>query len=163
MARLAPDGFDVMAPVAEPLPGADGLGERLCQVRAGPDAARDVLAVVALAGAHGVAMAAGAMIEATRRRMLVLVDGQAAMAALFAVRLAPGVADYMVFADRSAGDAARRALAVLDAQPVLDLGARLAPGVGAALAWPIVAASVAFLRETSTVQSLGSTHRKPLA
>jgi NaMN:DMB phosphoribosyltransferase len=159
VARLAGEGFDTVAPVA----GDEGLGERFCAIAPGPAAWRDALDLVAACGARRTALVAGAMIEAASRRMPVLVDGHAVSAAWLALRVAPGAAGYMLFADRPADGASRLMLARLGVCPLLDLEARFAPGVGAALAWPIVAASVAFLRDMATVQSLGIVHRKPSA
>ncbi len=122
--------------------------------------ARDPLAALAAFGGCEIAMMAGAMIEAASRRMLVVVDGLiATSAALVAARLAPGARDYMLFAHASGDGSHNRALTALDAKPLLDLGLRLGEGTGAALAWPLIAASTAFLNEMATFESAGVSGR----
>jgi nicotinate-nucleotide--dimethylbenzimidazole phosphoribosyltransferase len=121
---------------------------------------RDPLAALAAFGGCEIAMMAGAMLEAASRRMLVVVDGViATSAALVAVRLAPGAAGYMLFAHASGDTSHARALEALGATPLLDLGLRLGEATGAALAWPLVAASVAFLDEMATFESAGVSGR----
>jgi nicotinate-nucleotide--dimethylbenzimidazole phosphoribosyltransferase len=120
----------------------------------------DPLAALAAFGGCEIAMMAGAMLEAASRRMLVVVDGLiATAAALVAIRVAPAARDYMLFAHASGDHAHGKALAALGARPLLDLGLRLGEGTGAALAWPLIAASAAFLAEMATFESAGVSRR----
>jgi nicotinate-nucleotide--dimethylbenzimidazole phosphoribosyltransferase len=107
-------------------------------------------------GGCEVAMMTGAMLEAASRRMLVMVDGIIATAAfLVAARLNPAVQDYALFAHVSGDGPHRLAVNALGGRPLLDLNMRLGEGTGAAMAWPIVRASVAFLDEMATFESAG--------
>lgn len=115
-------------------------------------------------GGCEIAMMAGAMIEAASRRMLVLVDGFIATAAAAAANdIAPGVLDYCLFSHASAEGAHREAVRRLGGKPILDLRMRLGEGTGAAVAWPIVASAMAFLREMATFESAGVSNREESA
>ena len=107
-------------------------------------------------GGFEIAMMAGAMIGAARARAVVLVDGFiASAAALAAVRLAPALADYLVFAHRSAEPGHDVVLDALGASPLLDLGMRLGEGTGALLAWPILRSAAAMLSDMASFESAG--------
>lgn len=82
---------------------------------------------------------AGAMIAAAQRGVPVLVDGFiVSAAALAAVRLNPGVRDWLLFSHGSAERGHASLLTVLDATPLLQLDLRLGEGSGAALALPLL-------------------------
>ncbi|MGC4106883.1 MAG: nicotinate-nucleotide--dimethylbenzimidazole phosphoribosyltransferase [Thermomicrobiales bacterium] len=120
----------------------------------------DPRAAFAAFGGCEIAMMTGAMLAAASRRMLILVDGLIATAALAAAaRLSPAVLDYTVFAHASGDGAHRHAVEALGGRPLLDLGLRLGEGTGAALAWPLVVAAVAFLEEMATFESAGVSGR----
>ena len=107
-------------------------------------------------GGFEIVMMAGAMIGAARSRAVVIVDGFiASAAALAAVRLAPALADYLVFAHRSAEPGHDAVLAALGASPLLDLGMRLGEGTGALLAWPILRSAAAMLSDMASFESAG--------
>ncbi|MEW6165859.1 MAG: nicotinate-nucleotide--dimethylbenzimidazole phosphoribosyltransferase [Pseudomonadota bacterium] len=116
----------------------------------------DPLAVLARYGGFEIAMMAGAMLAAARRRMLVLVDGFiCGAAALVAARHAPAFLDYAVFCHASAEAGHRVQLAAFPAVPLMTLDLRLGEGTGAALAWPLVRAACAFLNEMASFESAG--------
>ena len=101
-------------------------------------------------------MIAGAMLGAARARRLVLVDGFiCTAAALAALGIDPSIRAALVFAHRSAEGGHGPLLAALDAEPWLDLGLRLGEGTGALLAWPLVQAAGAFLRDMASFDSAG--------
>ena len=106
------------------------------------------------------AMMTGAMLEAASRRMLVMVDGFiSTSSALAAARLAPAASDYFIFAHASGDGPHRVAVEALGGKPLIDLGMKLGEGTGAAMAWPIVRESVAFLDEMATFESAGVSER----
>ena len=107
-------------------------------------------------GGFEIVMMAGAMIGAARAGAVVIVDGFiASAAALAAVRLAPALGDYLVFAHRSAEPGHEVVLDALGASPLLDLGMRLGEGTGALLAWPILRSAAAMLSDMASFESAG--------
>ena len=118
--------------------------------------ATDPLAVLATFGGFEIAQLCGAMLQAAAHRMLVVVDGFIVGAALLvAARLRPEVLAYCVFSHQSAEQGHRLLLAALGAEPLLQLGLRLGEGTGAALAFPLLQAAVAFLAEMASFESAG--------
>jgi nicotinate-nucleotide--dimethylbenzimidazole phosphoribosyltransferase len=107
-------------------------------------------------GGFEIAMMAGAMIGAAEARRLVLVDGFiAGAAAAAALAMRPAIRPALVHAHRSAEAGHGPLLAALEAEPLLDLGLRLGEGTGALLAWPLVKAAAAMLREMASFESAG--------
>jgi nicotinate-nucleotide--dimethylbenzimidazole phosphoribosyltransferase len=114
------------------------------------------LDVLATFGGFEMAMMAGAYLAAAEAKMMILVDGFIATAALVvADSLAPAVRDYCVFAHVSNEAGHRRMLDHFGAKPFLALDMRLGEGTGAALALPLVHAAVAFLNEMASFESAG--------
>ena len=142
----------------------DGLAHkrRVLARAAGRTAARlDAHDALREYGGFEVAMMAGAMIGAARAGAVVIVDGFiASVAALAAVRLAPALRDYLVFAHRSAETGHRAVLDALEARPLLDLGMRLGEGTGALLAWPILRCAAAMLSDMASFESAGVSGRR---
>ncbi|HEU0283304.1 MAG TPA: nicotinate-nucleotide--dimethylbenzimidazole phosphoribosyltransferase [Gallionella sp.] len=90
-------------------------------------------------GGFEIAALAGAYLAAAQNGLPVLVDGFiSSVAALTAVRIQPGVRDWLMFAHASAEPGHQRVLGALDAQPLLQLGMRLGEGSGAATAVPLL-------------------------
>ena len=119
--------------------------------------AGDALAAL---GGFEIAFLAGVAIGAARRRLVVLLDGFiTAAAALAAERLAPGTRDAIVAAHLSPEPGHRLVLDALGLEPLLDLGLRLGEGSGAALALPLLHASLAILDEMATFESAGVSDR----
>ncbi|MBB3189791.1 nicotinate-nucleotide--dimethylbenzimidazole phosphoribosyltransferase [Halomonas cerina] len=145
-------------------PGTGVVGEALAHKRTvieaalaerAPDPA-EPLDVLARLGGLEIAAMAGAYLEAAARRMPILVDGFiATVAALTACRLDPALRPYLIFGHRSHEPGHGRALAVLDAEPLLDLDLRLGEGTGAALAFPLLEAATAMLAEMATFAEAG--------
>lgn len=107
-------------------------------------------------GGFEIVMLTGAMLGAAAAGRVVLVDGFiASVAALAATAIDPAARGAMIFAHRSAERGHGAVLASLAAEPILDLGLRLGEGTGALLAWPIVKASAAMLREMSSFEAAG--------
>jgi nicotinate-nucleotide--dimethylbenzimidazole phosphoribosyltransferase len=88
----------------------------------------------------------------------VLVDGFiSTLAALVAVRLAPGLAPWLIYGHRSAEPGHRLLLEALDAKPLLTLDMRLGEGSGAALAVQIVRSACALHNAMATFAEAGVT------
>lgn len=107
-------------------------------------------------GGFEIAMMAGAMLGAAGSRRIVLVDGFiATAAALVAERIAPEARAHFVFAHVSAERGHALLLDAMGARPLLALDMRLGEGTGALLAWPIVRAAAAMLRDMASFDSAG--------
>lgn len=107
-------------------------------------------------GGFEIAALTGACIAAAQAGLPVLVDGFiATTAALAAVRINPGVADWLIFAHRSAEPGHARVLAALDADPLLDLGMYLGEGSGAAVAVPLLRLACALHAGMATFAQAG--------
>ena len=140
----------------------DGLARKVAAVRdalaANQFDSRDGRSVLAALGGFEIAFLAGVTIGAAERRLVVLLDGFiTGGAALAAERIAPGTHMAMVAAHRSPEPGHTIVLDALGLEPLLDLGLRLGEGSGAALALPIVHASLAILDEMATFGSAGVT------
>ena len=107
-------------------------------------------------GGFETVMLAGAMLGAAQSGKLVLVDGFiATVSALAASRMMPGLERHLVFAHRSAEAGHAVVLEAMGAEPLLDLNLRLGEGTGALLAWPLVQAAAAILRDIASFGSAG--------
>jgi nicotinate-nucleotide--dimethylbenzimidazole phosphoribosyltransferase len=118
-----------------------------------PLPAREALLAV---GGLELAALAGAILEAARRRLPVVLDGYpVAAAALAAAGLQPACAECLVAGHRSAEPGHDLLLAELGLEPLLDLRLRLGEASGALLALPLVAAAGALHREMATFEESG--------
>lgn len=107
-------------------------------------------------GGFEIGMMAGAMIGAAATRRIVLVDGFiAGAAAMLARARAPDCETAFLYAHRSAEAGHGAMLEALGAEPLLALDMRLGEGTGALLAWPLVKAAAAMLREMASFESAG--------
>jgi nicotinate-nucleotide--dimethylbenzimidazole phosphoribosyltransferase len=114
-------------------------------------------ALETLGGLEIVALA-GAILEAGRHRLPVVLDGYATtVAALAAARLEPAVGEVLIASHRSAEPGHALVLVELGLEPLLDLRLRLGEASGALLALPIVAAAGALWREMATFEEAGVT------
>jgi nicotinate-nucleotide--dimethylbenzimidazole phosphoribosyltransferase len=117
-------------------------------------------AALAAVGGLELTALAGAMLEAARRKLPVVLDGYAtAAAALAAVGLEPAAAEVLVAGHRSAEPGHDIVLAELGLEPLLDLRMRLGEASGALLALPIIAAAGALHREMATFEDAGVDRR----
>ena len=123
---------------------------------AGASSADDAHRILARFGGFEIAMLAGAMLAAAEARMTLLIDGFIVTSALLvAMRVAPEILDYCVFAHCSNEAGHRLQLDWLGGKPLLDLGLRLGEGTGAALALPLLRAACAFVDEMASFESAG--------
>jgi nicotinate-nucleotide--dimethylbenzimidazole phosphoribosyltransferase len=143
---------------------AAGLERKRAVVRAAldrhaPDPG-DVRGVLQAVGGLEIVALAGAILEAARRRLPVVLDGYATtVAALAAVRLDATVGEALVASHRSAEPGHDLVLVELGLEPLLDLRLRLGEASGALLALPLVAAAGALCREMATFDEAGVTRR----
>jgi len=114
---------------------------------------RDALLAV---GGLELAALTGAILEAARRRLPVVLDGYATGgAALAALRLETFAGEVLIAGHRSAEPGHDLVLAELGLEPLLDLRLRLGEASGALLALPIVAAAGALHRDMATFAESG--------
>jgi nicotinate-nucleotide--dimethylbenzimidazole phosphoribosyltransferase len=117
-----------------------------------------VLELLRRLGGFEIAAMVGAYLHAGQRAVPVLVDGFiSTLAALVAVRLAPGLAPWLIYGHRSAEPGHRLLLEALDAKPLLTLDMRLGEGSGAALAVQIVRSACALHNAMATFAEAGVT------
>jgi nicotinate-nucleotide--dimethylbenzimidazole phosphoribosyltransferase len=118
----------------------------------------DPLGVLAALGGFEVAVLCGVALGGAANRQAVILDGFiSSAAALVAARIAPQAADAMIASHLSPEPGHRLLLEALALRPLLDLELRLGEGSGAALALPLVDASLAILAEMATFGEAGVT------
>lgn len=118
--------------------------------------ATEPLDALAAFGGFEIATMVGAVLQAAQERRVIVVDGFiASSAVLVAHALQPLVLQRCVFAHRSGERGHEFMLQHLGVQALLDLGLRLGEGSGAALAWPLLQAACAMLREMASFESAG--------
>ena len=105
-------------------------------------------------GGFEIAFLAGVARACAERRIVVLLDGFISSVAALVARDAR---DAMIASHRSPEPGHRVVLDALGLEPLLDLGLRLGEGSGAALALPLLHASVAVLRDMATFDDAGVT------
>ena len=116
----------------------------------------DALATLASFGGFEHGGLAGFILGAAARRIPVILDGViAGSAALVAHALSPESVAYCFAGHRSVEPGHAVALEQLGLRPLVDLDLRLGEGTGAVLAFPIVDAGGATLREMATFDSAG--------
>jgi len=122
---------------------------------------KDAVELLSLVGGFEIATMTGAYLEAAAQKMVIVVDGFIATAALLLARLIePVVMHYCIFAHTSGERGHEGMLQYLQAKPLLHLGMRLGEGTGAALAIPLVQSAVNFLAEMANFESAGVTDKQ---
>ena len=102
-------------------------------------------------GGLEIATIAGGMLEAARRRMVIIVDGFITTSAfLAAYAICPTVKEYAIFSHCSNEPGHLKMLNFIDVRPILDLQLRLGEGTGSALSYPIIQAAIAMLNEMTS-------------
>lgn len=128
----------------------------LTQVLARHSEAQTPFDILAALGGLEIAMMAGALMQAASEHRILLIDGFIASSALLAAeRLAPGVAQYAVFAHHSVEPGHTHLLKLLNAEPLLNMGMRLGEGSGAALAYPLLQSACAIINEMASFNDAG--------
>jgi len=112
---------------------------------------REPVGVLAAVGGFEIGVLCGVALGAAAARIPILLDGFITSAAvLVAARVSPACVESMIASHRSTEPGHSLVLDALELEPILDLGMRLGEGSGAALAIPIVDASLALLDEMAT-------------
>ena len=132
----------------------------LQQAIEGYKGSRDPHSIMAYFGGFEILQMAGAMLQARRRGMLMLIDGFiSTVAFLCAYTLDPAVRDNAVFCHQSDERGHKRLLQQLEARPLLQLSMRLGEGTGCALAFPLIKSATAFLNEMASFESAGVSNK----
>ncbi len=117
---------------------------------------QNALEAMSTFGGFEIAMLTGAILKAAELKMIIVIDGFIVTAALLtALAIKPNALDYCIFAHNSNEKGHTKMLEFLDAKPLLSLGLRLGEGTGAALAMPLVQASVNFINDMASFDTAG--------
>ena len=112
------------------------------------------LDALATFGGFEIVMLTGAILKAAELKMTIVIDGFIVTSALLAAHaINPKVLEYSVFAHTSNEQGHIKMLDFLKTKPLLSLGLRLGEGTGAALAMPLLNASVNFLNNMASFDS----------
>jgi len=118
-----------------------------------PEDALDILVKI---GGYEIAAMAGAMLEAAKNKLPIIVDGLiCTSAALIAKLINERVVDYMFIGHHSLEPGHESAFTVLEKEPILNLNMHLGEGTGAALAFPIIESASNMLRDMATFADAG--------
>jgi len=121
----------------------------------------DPLVILETFGGFEIAQMCGAMMQAAKLGMIVMVDGFISTSAfLGAHALQPAVKDFAVFCHQSGEQGHRKMLEYLGVTPLLNLDMRLGEGTGAAISYPIIKSAVAFLNDMASFESAGVSNKE---
>ncbi len=116
----------------------------------------DPIEILREAGGSELAAMAGAIVEARRRSIPVVLDGYVVTAAVAPVEVArPGALAHVIAGHRSAEPGHGRLLERLGLRPLLELDLRLGEGTGALAAVPLVKVAAVAVVEVATFQEWG--------
>ncbi len=117
--------------------------------------------ILAAVGGLEIAMMCGAMLEAKKQNMVILVDGFIATSVfLTAFEMDNSIIDNAIFCHTSDENGHKYMLEYLQAKTVLNMGLRLGEGTGAAIAYPIIKSAVAFLNEMASFEDAGVSNKE---
>jgi nicotinate-nucleotide--dimethylbenzimidazole phosphoribosyltransferase len=134
-----------------------GVARKVETVRRALDVNQGIDPLTALGGFE-IVFLAGLALGCAANGTVVLLDGFiTSAAALAATRIDLAVLDVLIASHRSPEPGHALVLDALGLEPLLDLGLRLGEGSGAALALPLLRASVAILEEMATFDDAGVT------
>ena len=113
----------------------------------------DALDVLAKVGGYDIAGMAGCFLGAAYCRKPIVIDGFiSTVAALIAYKLNPLARDYMIASHSSEEPGYKLAMETLGLEPMLNLHMRLGEGTGCPLAFNIIEASQAVMRDMATFE-----------
>ena len=116
--------------------------------------------ILATYGGLEIAMMCGAMLEAKKLEMTILVDGFICTAAFIAAsKMDNTMKDNAIFCHSSEEKGHTQMLEFLQVKPLLSIGLRLGEGSGAAVAFPIIKSAIAFLNEMASFEAAGVTNK----
>ncbi|NPA36982.1 MAG: nicotinate-nucleotide--dimethylbenzimidazole phosphoribosyltransferase [Chlorobi bacterium] len=115
--------------------------------------AREILATF---GGFEIAMMTGAMLQAKKNGMVILVDGFITTSALLAAyKMDETILNNCIFTHKSNEKAHSFMLEYLKGEALIDLNMRLGEGTGAVVAYPLVQSAVLFLNEMASFETAG--------
>ena len=122
-------------------------------------------AILAAVGGFEIAMMIGAILEASKYKMIIVVDGFITTSAVIVAKAmaqdgGEQLMDCCVFAHCSDEQGHRLMLDALQAEPLLNLDMRLGEGSGAALAMSLVQSAAAFMRDMASFDSAGVSNKQ---
>ncbi|MFT2011099.1 nicotinate-nucleotide--dimethylbenzimidazole phosphoribosyltransferase [Pontibacter sp. 13R65] len=121
---------------------------------------KESFALMAHFGGFEILQMAGAILQAKRKGMLLLIDGFiSSVAFLCAYKIDPKVKDNAVFCHQSDEAGHRLLLQYLEVKPLLRLNMRLGEGTGCAVAFPLLQSATAFLNEMASFESAGISNK----
>jgi len=120
----------------------------------------DPIDVLSKVGGFEIGGIAGVVLAAAAHKIPILLDGFISSAgALIAYKLQPNVKDYFIASHLSVECGHQIILETFNKRPLLNLDLRLGEGTGAALAMPLVEASIKILNEMATFADAGVSER----
>ncbi|ORT99244.1 Nicotinate-nucleotide--dimethylbenzimidazole phosphoribosyltransferase [Anaerovibrio sp. JC8] len=127
----------------------------------------DPIDVLAKVGGFELGAIAGLMLGAAASRSLTILDGfNSSAAALIALRLAPGVKDYLIPSHRAGEQGQPLILKEMDFTPLMDLNIKLGEAIGSSLVADILDASIRAYRniqkDTAARELMGDTIEKDI-
>ncbi len=121
----------------------------------------DPLEILATYGGLEISMMCGAMLEAKKHKMIILVDGFISSAAILAASaMDSSILNNTIFCHASTEPGHRLMLEYLKADPVVNLGMRLGEGSGVAVVFPIIHSAVSFLNEMASFEDAGVSNKE---
>lgn len=116
----------------------------------------DIIDIIKKLGGFEIIAMAGAMLEAAKHRIPIILDGFiCTVAAIIATKMNTLAAEYMIAGHCSEEPGHLQALRWLEKDPLLHLNMRLGEGTGAAVAFPIIKSATHMLNDMATFSSAG--------
>ncbi|GAF05051.1 nicotinate-nucleotide--dimethylbenzimidazole phosphoribosyltransferase [Saccharicrinis fermentans] len=121
---------------------------------------KDPMHILAALGGFEMATITGAMLQAAKYKMTIMIDGFIVTSALLAAyKINNNILDYCIFSHKSHENGHDLMLNYLQAEPILDLDMRLGEGTGSAVAYPIIESAIQFLNRMSSFEDAGVSNR----
>jgi nicotinate-nucleotide--dimethylbenzimidazole phosphoribosyltransferase len=119
------------------------------------------LDILATYGGFEIAMMCGAMLQAKKNGMVILVDGFITTSALLtAYKIDDSIIENCIFCHFSQEKGHKIMLDYLGVEALVDLNMRLGEGTGAAVTYPLIKSAVLFLNEMASFESAGVSNKE---